>query len=220
MKSKHYPLYLALLTVFFLGSCGDDDPTGPIFSTDTFEGSFNINPNNFPAGGGLSLTLGDTGNVAQLDIETDFVWDIKIITYRTSMGGRPGILLFGDAETAGSVKALNVSANGGEGLASAGFDGFTTVTTAMQDALAADGVFGFDPTTDVDGSGKPDLALLTAAYGRLLIGDKIVNLTEAEQPVFLVQSRTGALFKFQMIRRENGGPTFLRWSRFAQDAIE
>lgn len=214
-------LFFALLfiCVFFL-SCDGDDPVAEQYSTATYEGTININPNNFPAGGALNLTLGDTGKVAQLDVDASFDWDIKIMTYRTSQGGRPAIFLFGDVETGNAVKALNVSSSDDIALGLAGFNAFATVTTTMQQALEADGVFNFDPAVDIDGSGKPDLAKLETAYTALIIGDKIVNLDEAQQPVFLVKSKSGAFFKFQMIKRENGGETQLRWARFASGSVE
>ena len=205
---------------FILVSCGSDDSSTPQPSTDTYEATININPNNFPAGGALNLTLDDIGKVAQLDVETTFDWDIKIIAYRTSQGGRPGVFLFGDSESTSAVKAVNVSELAQIGLGDTGFDEFTRVTVAMQEALQPDDVFGFDPLVDVDIMGNPDLTLLEAAYQNLVIGDKIVNLPEADQPVFLVRSKGGVLFKFQLVRRENGGDTLLRWSRFGQDAID
>ena len=214
---KHASLFACIMLLF--ASCGDDDSPGPSFSTETFEATVNINPNNFPAGAGLNLALGDTGKTAQLDAEANFAWDIKMITYRTSQGGRPAIFLQGDNQSSNPVKALNVSAHSNIALGSAGFAEFETVTEAMQEALQADGVFNFDPATDVDAMGKPDLTLLQAAYQNLNIGDKVVNLGETEQPIFLVQIADGAFFKFQLVRRENGGSAVLRWARFGQSSI-
>lgn len=220
MKHTHYSLLLFFTLIFFV-SCSEDDPgIEPQFSTETFEASFNINPNNFPAGAGLNLTAGDTGRIVQLDEESSFEWDIKMITYRTGQGGRPGIFLAVNDQENNHVKALNVSATHAIANGSSGFSDFTLVTQSMQDQLAADGIFNFDPSTDVDSSGKPDAQKLQTAYNNLVIGNQIVNLNESEQPVFLVQTKDGILFKFQMVKREQGGVTTFRWSRFSPDSID
>lgn len=202
-------------------SCGDDEPAAPATDTNTYEGTANINPNNFPAGIGLDLSAGDTGRVVQLDEVTTLEWDIQVITYRTAEGGRPGVLLYGDSRnSAAAVQAVNVSDGMGVGMGASGFSDYTQVTTTHQQALSADGVFQFDPMTDVDANGRADITILTAAYQDLIIGDRIVNLDEADQPVYLVRDRSGNLYKFMMVSRAQGGATTLRWARFADSAID
>ncbi|WPZ09154.1 hypothetical protein [Roseivirga spongicola] len=217
MKTKE--IIAALLLLLAIAACSEDEPS-PSFSTATYQGEISINPNNFPSGAGLNLTLGDTGKVVQLDDEAAFEWDIKIMTIRTGQGGRPGIFLFGDTQSNVNTQAVNVSENFNIGLGLSGFNAFSEVSTAMQNQLSADGTFNFDPKTDTDGSGKPDADKLATAYQSLVIGDRVVNLQEESQPVFLVKGRSGAIFKFQMVNRENGGKATLRWSRFALDVIE
>lgn len=208
--NKYFALFLCLV---YLISCSDDEPD-PVVDTSTFEGTISINPNNFPNGGGLALTVGDTGRVAQLDDEANFNWDLLIITYKTANGGRPGILLKGNTDATEAVKAVDVSELSEEiGTGQAGFNNFITVSDGMTAALSSDGVFNFDPAIDVDTNGKPDEEALLAAYANLVIGDKTVNLDEADQPVFLIQVVTGEYFKFQLVTREGGGNTTLRWSR-------
>lgn len=200
----------ALIMCIFISCSEDDAPV--VLTSDTFEASFSINPSTFPLGGGLDLSASDTGRVAQLDVE-DIDWDIQVKTIRTQDGGRPGVFLFGDDQTTGSVKAVNVSELSGIATGSTGFSGFERVTAAMISALSADGVFDFDESSR-------DAALLATAYEALVIGDRIVNLEEAEQPVYLVEDRGGDYFKFQLIRREGGGAVFIRWAKFTQDAVE
>ena len=216
---------LALLlfagTIIIAQSCGDDEPDAPTIDTNTYEGTANINPNNFPAGIGLDLSQGDTGRVVQLDEVTNHEWDIQVITYRTAQGGRPGVILFGDSRnSAAAVQAVNVSDGMGVSMGSSGFLVYTQATTAHQQALSADGEFLFDPVLDVDANGRADIAILTAAYQDLVIGDRIVNLDEGDQPVYLVRDRAGNLYKFMMVNREQGGATTLRWARFADSAID
>lgn len=215
---KQLLFFILCITIVGLASCSEDD--GPVVLTsDTFEGNFNINPGTFPEGGGLDLSASDTGMVAQID--TDAIdWDIQIKAIRTGAGGRPGVFLFGDDQTAGAVQAVNVSERAGIGLGSTGFTAFERVTTEMIDILSADGVFTFDPVTDLDGEGKPDATQLAIAYQDLVIGDRIVNLEEADQPVFLVQDKSGSYYKFQMVLRENGGNVVVRWAKFTADALD
>lgn len=213
-------IYLSLLLItalFVVSSCGDDD--GIMIDTTTYQGSININPANFPAGGGLDMNEGDTGRVAQLDAEANLPWDVQVIAYRTSMGGRPGFLLFGDENSSLPVRALNVSEAEGIGTGLTGFNSFTQVTATMTGNLQADGEFTFDPVTDVDGQGRADATTLQAAYDNLVIGNKIVNLDPNDQPVFLIASREAILYKFQLVERANGGQTTFRWARFSNDAI-
>lgn len=217
MKKLFCNLFLATLIVVFL-SCGNDDG-GIVIDTATYEGTININPNNFPAGAGLDMSEGDTGRVAQLDTESNLPWDLMIITYRTAEGGRPGFLLFGDVNSDLSVKAINISEHSGIGTGLAGFNAFTQVDQTMTSNLQSDGVFNFDPVTDVDGQGRADGTILQAAYDDLVIGNSIVNLAPADQPVYLVATREAVLYKFQMVERTNGGSTTLRWARFSNDAI-
>ncbi len=217
-------VFINLLFVMTLAiglSCGDDDPPGPSTDTATYEGTANINPNNFPAGIGLDLSAGDTGRVVQLDEVTALEWDINVITYRTAEGGRPGVILFGDSRnSAAAVQAVNVSDGLGIASGGAGFNAFANVTQAMQQALSADDEFLFDPVLDVDQNGRADINILRAAYQNLVIGERIVNLAEADQPVYLVKDRSGNLYKFQMVSRAQGGATTLRWARFADGSIE
>lgn len=215
---KLLPSLLLITFIVALYSCGSDDGD-IIVDTATYEGSININPNNFPAGGGLDMSEGDTGRVAQLDTEATLPWDLMIITYRTAMGGRPGFLLFGDVNQSLPVRALNVSESHGIGTGSTGFNSFTQVDQTMTSNLKADGVFNFNPVTDVDGNGRADGTILQAAYDNLVIGNSIVNLDPSDQPVFLVAIREALLYKFQLVERANGGQTTLRWARFSNDAI-
>ncbi|MDW3194225.1 MAG: hypothetical protein R8G66_17760 [Cytophagales bacterium] len=217
-KFNQFLFFTLSITIIGLASCSEDD--GPVVLTsDTFEGNFNINPGTFPEGGGLDLSASDTGVVAQLD--TDAIdWDIQIKAIRTGAGGRPGVFLFGDDQTTGSVQAVNVSERAGIGTGATGFTSFERITTEMVDILAADGVFTFDPSTDLDGEGKPDATALAIAYQDLVIGDRIVNLEEADQPVYLVQDRAGSYYKFQMVLRENGGNVVVRWAQFTADALD
>ncbi|MCE7990648.1 MAG: hypothetical protein HEP71_01655 [Roseivirga sp.] len=217
MKKLLSNLVLATLIVVFL-SCGGNDGD-IVVDTATYEGTININPNNFPAGAGLDMSEGDTGRVAQLDAEPNLPWDLMIITYRTAAGGRPGFLLFGDETSNSSVKAINISEHSGIGTGLAGFNAFTRVDQTMTSNLQADGVFNFNPVTDVDGQGRADGTILQAAYDALVIGNRIVNLASADQPVYLVATREGFLYKFQMVERVSGGQTTLRWARFSNDAI-
>lgn len=220
---RHWSLFALLSIVIFSVACGDDDsPEEPEEPQQiTFEGTGNINPNNFPAGMGLDLSAGDTGRVAQLDEVTDLEWDILFITYRTTAGGRPGIILFGDSRnSAAATQAVNVTDGLGAGMGSEGFTNFTMATTAQQAALSADDEFLFDPETDVDERGLADIDVLTSAYQDLIIGDRIVNLDEADQPVYLVRDRSGNLYKFMMVSRANGGAATLRWERFNDSDIE
>ncbi|GAB5528094.1 MAG: hypothetical protein Roseis2KO_59660 [Roseivirga sp.] len=216
MKKLLSNLFLATLIVAFL-SCGDDDDI--VVDTATYQGTININPNNFPAGAGLDMSLGDTGRVAQLDEVTDLAWDIMIVTYRTAQGGRPGFLLFGDEDSSLPVRALNVSESSGIGTGLAGFNTFTQVDQTMTSNLRADGVFNFDPVNDVDAQGRADGTILQAAYDDLVIGNRIVNLDPDDQPVYLIATREAVLYKFQMVERANGGATTLRWARFSNDAV-
>ena len=214
-------LAIVCFLVFSIACNDDDEEETPDMPPVTFEATGNLNPNNFPAGFGLDLSAGDTGRVAQLDEVTNLEWDILFITYRTSSGGRPGVILFGDSRnSAAATQAANVTDGLGAGVGSTGFNGFTTVTTNMQSALSADDEFLFDPELDVDERGLADIAILTAAYQDLVIGDRIVNLEEANQPVYLVRDRSGNLYKFQMVSRESGGPATVRWSRFNDSDIE
>ncbi|MEM9337287.1 MAG: hypothetical protein AAGA66_01055 [Bacteroidota bacterium] len=211
-----FSTYLLLAT-----SCSDDDEAEDVFSKETYEAAVNINPANFPAGVGLDLSAGDTGRVVQLDEVTDVDWDLMIITYRTSKGGRPGIFLHGDVSRTDAVMALNASDQSGEVATGAvGFASFVTVSQEMQGSIAPDGVFDFDPDINVDAMGKPDVDLLMAAYEKLVIGNSIINLDEAEQPVYLVRSKEGTFFKFQFVGLEGGGNISLRWARFGSDALQ
>ena len=212
-----YLSFLLITALFVVSSCGDDD--GIVIDTATYEGSANINPNNFPAGIGLDMNEGDSGRVAQLDAEANLPWDIQVITYRTSMGGRPGILLFGDQNSQLPVRALNVSQSDGIGTGLAGFNSFTQVSATMTAGLQPDGEFTFDPETDVDSQGRADIVALQTAYNNLIIGNKTVNLDPDDQPVFLIATRESILYKFQLAERANGGQTTLRWARFSNDAI-
>lgn len=216
MKKFLSPFFsVAFILAFF--SCGDNDDI--VIDTATYQSTFSINPNNFPAGAGLDMSEGDTGRVVQLDDEVNLPWDLMMITYRTSQGGRPGILLFGDTNTDAPVRALNVSEHAGIGTGLAGFNSFTVVDQTMTSNLAADGEFTFDPETDTDGMGRADGTKLQEAYNNLIIGDKIVNLDTEHQPVYLVATRESILFKFQMVERSSGGQTTFRWARIANDAI-
>jgi len=217
-------LLLFIGAIVIAQSCGDDEPdtpSGPEIDDATYEGTANINPNNFPAGIGLDLSAGDTGRVVQLDEVTALEWDVQVITYRTAEGGRPGVILFGDRRNSNAAaQAVNVSDGMGVGMGSAGFAAYTQVTTAHQQGLSADDEFLFNPVLDVDAQGRADIDILIPAYQDLVIGDRIVNLDEANQPVYLVRDRSGNLYKFMMVGRENGGPTTLRWARFADDSID
>ncbi len=220
MKTRKVLVVLICITIILVG-CSDDDTPEVTFSTETFEGTGMINPANFPAGVGLDLSAGDTGRVAQLDAEAGLDWDLMILTYRTSQGGRPGIFLFGDQTVTDAAEGLDISAAATEvGTGAGAFTSFTNVTSAMQSALTTDGVFDFDPETDVDDSGMSDLDLLLAAYENLVIGNAVINLEESDQPVFLIRSKEGDLYKFQFVQLEMGGTINLRWARFATDAIE
>ncbi|HAA12246.1 MAG TPA: hypothetical protein DCE41_11315 [Cytophagales bacterium] len=214
--SSTYPLFFLLCLTAW--ACDGMEPEGP--DTSAFEGEVQINPASFPAGGAVDLNLEDTGVVAQLDSVPSFLWDLKILAYRTSQGGRPAWFLFGDDTSPDAVMALDVSNFAGIGLGLAGFDSFTSVTADMQTSMSADGVFDFDPSADVDSEGNPDGTLLAQAYVGLVIGDKIVNLEADQQPVFLVRSREGLYYKFQQMARQGGGAVTLRWARFADDALE
>ena len=224
MIKRIFSLLLFAGAIVIAQSCGDDEPdtpSGPAIDATTYEGTANINPNNFPAGIGLDLSAGDTGRVVQLDEVSSLEWDINVVAYRTAQGGRPGVILFGDIRnSAAAVQAVNVSDGMGVGMGAAGFAGYTQVTTAHQQALSADGEFLFDPVLDVDANGRADIDILNAAYQDLVIGDRIVNLDEANQPVYLVRDRSGNLYKFMMVNRESGGATTLRWARFAPDSID
>lgn len=218
-SSRNLAILVLCLFIAGLSGCSDEDDGPVILTSDTFEGSFNINPGTFPEGGGLDLSAGDTGVVSQLD--TDAIdWDIQIKAIRTGAGGRPGVFLFGDDQTSGAVQAVNVSELSGIDTGSAGFMAFERVSSDMVSALSADGVFNFDPETDLDSEGKPDANLLAIAYQNLVIGDRIVNLEEADQPVYLIEDRSGSFFKFQLVSRENGGTVVVRWAQFTADAVD
>lgn len=211
--------FFAIGAMLYFQSCGDDDTSEP--ANMTIEATANINPNNFPGGIGLDFSAGDNGLLVQLDNEANFEWDIQVITYRTAEGGRPGVILWGDSRnSAAATQAVNVSDGLGATTGKTGFDGFTRVTTAMQQALSADDEFLFDPVLDVDGQGRADIDILLAAYQDLVIGDRIVNLAEADQPVYLVRDRSGNLYKFQMVSRESGGATILRWEKFNAASVD
>lgn len=188
--------------------------------TSTYEAYLEINPASFPAGGGLDLDNQGTGGIAQLDADPSFDYDLKMLTFRTSKGGRPAIFLAGNTNAIPAVAALNVSDFAGTGLGDEGFGAFERVSALMIQALKSDGIFDFDPTTDLDDEGKPDVTILTAEYQKLVIGDKVVNLETEEQPVFLIRTLEGTYFKFQHVKRENGGRVLFRWARFGEDAIE
>lgn len=217
MKRLLANLFLVTLIAAFF-SCGGNEGD-IVVDTATYQGTININPNNFPAGAGLDMSVGDTGRVAQLDQVPNLFWDIMIITYRTAQGGRPGFLLFGDENTDLSVKALNVSESSGIGTGLAGFNAFTMVDQTMTSNLKADGEFLFNPVLDVDAQGRADGAILQAAYDDLVIGNRIVNLDPDDQPVYLIATREAILYKLQMVERVSGGATTLRWARFSNDAI-
>ncbi len=202
-----------------LGASGCSEDDGPVVLTsDTFQATFSINPATFPEGGGLDLSASDTGVVSQLDTEA-IDWDIQIKTIRTGAGGRPGIFLYGDDQTSGSVQAVNVSDLSNQGTGLTGFMAFERVSSDMISALSADGVFTFDPETDLDAEGKPDAEALSLAYQDLVIGDRIVNLEEGDQPVYLISDRGGNYYKFQMVNREGGGNVTIRWAEFTADAV-
>lgn len=213
------PFYLTIITsLLLITGCSDDDEPAVLTSA-TYEASFNINPATFPKGGGIDLSAGDSGIVAQLD--TDAIeWDIQIKAIRTGAGGRPGVFLFGDDQSAEAVRAVNVSELSSLETGSSGFEAFERVSAEMLSALAADGVFTFDPETDLDSEGVPDAEALASAYQDLVIGDRIVNLEEADQPVYLVEDRGGSFYKFQMVSREGGGGATIRWAKFTSDAID
>ncbi len=216
---RNLSIFLSGLFLISLSSCSSEDDGPVILTSDTYEGSFNINPGTFPEGGGLDLSASDTGIVAQLD--TDAIeWDIQIKAIRTGSGGRPAVFLFGDDQTSGAVRAVDVSELSGLGTGTAGFMAFERVSTDMINALSADGVFNFNPETDIDSEGNPDANLLATAYQDLVIGDRIVNLEEADQPVYLIEDRGGNFYKFQMISRANGGTVVIRWAQFTEDAID
>lgn len=218
-KIRNLAIVLLGLFITGLSSCSEEDDGPVVLTSDTYEGSFNINPSTFPEGGGLDLSLSDTGVVSQLD--TDAIdWDIQIKAIRTGAGGRPGVFLFGDDQTSGAVQAVNVSDLSGVSTGSTGFMSFERVTTDMVNALSADGVFNFDPETDLDADGKPDANLLAIAYQDLVIGDRIVNLEEADQPVYLIEGRGGSFYKFQLVIRENGGNVIVRWAKFTAEAVD
>ena len=219
MKKVCFRVYLLLIATVFLLACEEDEIT-PTVDTNTYEGLMEVNPANFPGGAGLDLSVGDTGSIAQLDATPNFEWDIKVMTYRTSQGGRPAVYLFGDNTMQNAVKALNISTFANLGLGEQGFNAFDQVSTEMQNALQADGVFNFDPAVDLDEKGQADAQKLSDAYQALQIGDKVVRLNPNEQPVFLVQDRSGALYKFQYVQLEGGGKVTLRWARFAESSIE
>ncbi len=207
-------LRTSYLYVFYLGiiACSSEDDA-PVIDTAVYEGSIQTNPQSFPAGGGLDLDFNGIGGIAQLDTAMGFQYDLKILAYKTSDGGRPAIFLSGDESSSGAAEAVNVSDVSGIGLGASGFESFEIVTDEMIAALAPDGVFAFDPAVDVDDTGKPDIVKLESEYEKLVIGDLVVRLEEAEQPVFLVKSREGDLYKFQHITREGGGVAKVRWAR-------
>lgn len=208
-----------LVTSAFLISCNDDE-NSTIPDTTTFEASTNINPANFPAGIGLDLSAGDTGKVASLDLEPNLEWDVSVITIRTGAGGRPGVFLFGDVETNGAVQGAKVSMINMTGIGPQAFENFELVTTEMQEALSADGVFAFDPQTDLDADGKPDASKLKEEYKKLVIGDKGIRRPEAEQEIYLIRDRNSDYHKFQFVELANGGNIRIRWAKFDASAIE
>ncbi|MEL6561857.1 MAG: hypothetical protein AAFQ94_26965 [Bacteroidota bacterium] len=203
----------------FLISCTDDE-NSTVPETTTFEATTNINPANFPAGVGLDLSAGDTGRVASLDLEPNIQWDISVITIRTGAGGRPGVFLFGDTETTGAVQGAKVSMINMTGIGLQAFENFEIVTTQMQDSLSADGVFAFDPQTDIDADGKPDAERLKEEYKKLVIGDKGIRRPEAEQEIYLIRDRNSDYYKFQFVELANGGNIRIRWAKFDAAAIE
>lgn len=221
MLLKSRILITILLTGSFLFSCNDDeDNTTTPSESEIFEASANINPANFPAGIGLDLSVGDSGRVASLDMEPNLEWDISVITYRTGAGGRPGIFLFGDVETTGAVQGTNVSMINMTGIGPQAFENFVLVTTEMQEALKADGVFTFDPEVDIDSEGKPDAEKLMEEYKKLVIGDRGIRRPEAEQEIYLIRDRDGDTYKFQFVELANGGNIRIRWAKFDASAIE
>jgi len=178
-----------------------------------------IQPQSWPAGGGLDLGLNGTGAVGQMDIDPEFNWDLKVIAYRTNQGGRPAIFLSGNTATTEKSYAVNVTQNFGVGIGLDGFTAFTSVSSAMIDSLKADGIFSFDPLVDVDENGNPDADLLLTQYDNLVIGNSVVDLAESEAPVFLIKDLEGKYHKFQHVRRENGGRVLLRWGSFDPSQI-
>ena len=209
MKSNYF-LPLILISLFFI-SCDSDD-INPI-NTQVYEGIIQTNPQNFPSGGGIDFDADETGQIAQLDTAANFQFDLRIIAYRTAEGGRPAVFLFGNETSTSSVLALDISGFSGIGTGANAFEGFLEVTTEMINALEPDGVFDFDPKVDVDAQGRPLLEILEKAYSALVIGDKVVRLDEVDQPVFLIQTREGKMYKFQHVSREGGGAVTIRWAR-------
>lgn len=220
LNNRLFTSLIIFIGMSLLIACTDDEETGPPPVITTYQGSANINPANFPAGVGLDLSAADTGRVAQLDTEASLQWDISILTIRTGAGGRPGIFLFGDTETAGAVKALNVSVSDQAGTGATSFENFGAVSNAMKAALQADGVYAFDPQVDKDEDGKPDADRLAEEYLKLVIGDKGIRDPEADQAIYLVQDRNGDFYKFQFVMLENGGNITLRWAKFDEAFIE
>lgn len=212
----------AIAILLSLSSCKKEKTdTDPVNTGNSgySEAYVEIQPQSWPAGGGLDLGLNGTGAVGQMDINPAFNWDIKVMAYRTNQGGRPGIFLSGDVNTAQKAYAVNVSQHFGLGTGLDGFNAFTSVSAAMIDSLKADGVFTFDPLVDVDQNGEPDAAILLAQYDNLVIGNSVVDLDESEAPVFLVRDLEGNYHKFQHVRRENGGRVLLRWDQFESSQI-
>lgn len=194
-------------------SCSDDEP-GALTSTGSYQAKAVINPSNFPNGAGLSLSESDTGRVAQLDDEASFPWDILFITYRTAEGGRPAAILYGDTEMSGSVEGLNISDFSNDiSLGATGFEAFTEISPEMEASLQPDGPFDIDQV-EKDEDGMPILSSLITAYEALIIGNPVFNFDEADQPVYLIKSRSGDLYKFQLVSLESGGNITLRWGKF------
>ncbi|MBN7817001.1 hypothetical protein [Algoriphagus pacificus] len=206
----NYFLLLILISLFFI--CCENDDLDPI-DTQVYEGVIQTNPQNFPSGGGIDFDANETGQIAQLDTAASFQFDLKIIAYRTAEGGRPAVFLFGDETNASSVMALDISSFSEIGTEPIAFQNFQEITAEMINALEPDGVFDFEPEVDLDAQGRPILEILEDAFSALVIGDKVVRLDEVDQPVFLIQTREGKMYKFQHVSREGGGAVTIRWAR-------
>jgi len=191
-------------------------------------GILETNPQNYPEGFGVDL---DTDSISSLDEHPTFKYDLKMVAWRIQdpitgvAGGRPVVFLWGNESTSTKAIGLNVSEFAGIGLGSEGFAEFKYITKAMENSLKADSKLPINPNDTIlypwkDGYIQMKEATLLSACQALVIGDKVVRLTESSSPVWLIKTSNGSYFKWQQIERQGGGHVPIRWYRFKRSEMD
>ncbi len=212
-----------LIMILAIISCEkNSEDFGTYTSEDSHEGTLETNPKTYPSGYGIDF---ETDSIVSLDEYPDFEYDLKMMTYRINdtitgdYGGRPVVFLYGDSTTTESASAVDMTTFSDTYIGSDGFDALTTISEDMTKSLACDGAFDLDTANYEWSNGYMLISEdeLESYYDVLVIGDKVVDLTEDESPVYLIETSDGNYFKWQHVERQGGGHVTIRWSVFNEE---